>query len=366
MSLLLKFLNWKLFGGLFLGWGVGANDSANVFGTAVATNSIKFKTAVTLIAIFVILGSCIHGTHLFEEMNFKSKKTVETANQHSTTNTSETAKKSEAQTSSDNTKAFITTLAAALTVLLATVLGIPASCSQAAIGAMLGISITEAFALNSSIDWAHVADWSKFLKMLICWVLNPIGSAIVSMILYKTVGFIINKFYGQNFSGLNRMYRILLLIAGSYGAYELGANNVVVTTAPFYNSGFFGDITITHSEFWKNPAFLAALVGSLSIAVGALTYSKKVMYTVGSSITALDPFSSMITVFSHSVSLMVFTMLKVPVSSSQAIVGAVMGIGLLRGANTVNFKTLRFIFVGWMLTPVMGAVTAFILFKIIL
>ena len=162
------------------------------------------------------------------------------------------------------------------------------------------------------------------------------------------------------------MYRILLLIAGSYGAYELGANNVVITTAPFYNSGMFGDPSVAHSVFWKNPAFIAALVGSLSIATGALTYSKKVMYTVGSSITALDPFSAMITVFSHSVCLMIFTMLKVPVSSSQAVVGAVMGIGLLRGANTVSFKTLRFIFIGWMMTPVMGALTAYILFKIIM
>jgi len=62
---------------------------------------------------------------------------------------------------------------------------------------------------------------------------------------------------------------------------------------------------------------------------------------------------------------MIFTMLKVPVSSSQAVVGAVMGIGLLHGANTVSFKTLRFIFIGWLLTPVCGATAAFLFFKIL-
>jgi len=347
--------NLTLFG---LGWGVGANDSANIFGTAVATNSIRFKTAVTLIAIFVILGSCIHGRHLFEELNFKhSSEAEKSANQ--------SAETKQTDNSNIETKAFISTLAAAFTVLLATVLGIPASTSQAAIGAMLGMAISDALALGGPINWATVADWSKFLKMLICWVLNPIGTAIISVALYLCVGFVIKLFYGQDLSGLNRMYRILLLIAGSYGAYELGANNVVVTTAPYYNSGMFGDITATHN-WWSEPALIAAFIGSLSIAVGALTYSKKVMYTVGSSITALDPFSAMITVFSHSLSLMVFTMLKVPVSSSQAIVGAVMGIGLLRGGKTISYKTLGFIFMGWIMTPVLGAGIAFVLYKIAL
>ncbi|HPP88359.1 MAG TPA: inorganic phosphate transporter, partial [bacterium] len=77
-----------------------------------------------------------------------------------------------------------------------------------------------------------------------------------------------------------------------------------------------------------------------------------------------DPFSAMITVFSHSLSLMVFTRLKVPVSSSQAIVGAVLGIGLLRGSGAVSFRTLGKIFVGWILTPVIGGTIAFILLKI--
>ncbi|MBP7653120.1 anion permease [Candidatus Dependentiae bacterium] len=361
MISLLKILNWKLFGGLFLGWGVGANDSANVFGTAVATNSIKFKTAVTLIAIFVILGSCIHGTHLFEELNFKHTSQNENSEQQTSQSPSE---KQNEKSSNNETKAFISTLAAALTVLVATILGIPASTSQAAIGAMLGMAISDALALGGPINWATVADWTKFGKMLVCWVLNPIGTAIISIVLYYIVGFIIKLFYGKDLSGLNRLYRILLLLAGSYGAYELGANNVVITTAPYYNSGMFGDISANAVHvWWKEPALIAAFIGSLSIAIGALTYSKKVMYTVGSSITALDPFSAMITVFSHSLSLMVFTMLKVPVSSSQAIVGAVMGIGLIRGGNTIRYKTLGFIFIGWVMTPVLGATIAYILYK---
>ncbi len=85
------------------------------------------------------------------------------------------------------------------------------------------------------------------------------------------------------------------------------------------------------------------------------------MLTVGSGITALDPFSAMITVFSHSVSLMVFTALHVPVSSSQAIVGSVLGIGWLGGGRTISYRTLWFILIGWLLTPFSGALVAYLM-----
>ena len=196
--------------------------------------------------------------------------------------------------------------------------------------------------------------------MFVCWVANPIGSAISTVILYKVVAAIIRVFAGKDLTKLNRIYRWLLLIAGSYGAYELGANNVVVTTAPYFNAGMFGDPHAPVVNWYSDPAFIAALIGGLSIAFGAITYSKKVMMTVGSSITALDPYAAMITVFAHSLSL------KVPVSSSQAIVGSVLGIGLLQGGRAISYKTLGFIFIGWMLTPIIGAVLAIGFYKLLL
>lgn len=359
MSILLKMLNWKLFGGLFLGWGVGANDSANIFGTAVATNSVRFRTAVTLIAIFAILGSCIHGRALFHEMNFSSGS--QPANQAATAAADDPLAANAAagsQQTRENTIAFFTTLAAAITILIMTYAAIPASCSQAAVGAIIGITIcTSGFAQ---------VDWSKLGKMFICWVGNPIGAAICTVMLYKVVAVIIRLFVGTNLTKLNTVYRWLLLIAGSYGAYELGANNVVVTTAPYFNAGMFGDPKGTYDLFYQDPAFIAALIGGLSIAFGAITYSKKVMATVGNSITALDPYSAMITVFAHSLSLMVFTWLKVPVSSSQAIVGSVLGIGLLKGGRAISYKTLGWIFVGWLLTPIIGAGLAVGFYKLFL
>ncbi|HPP88200.1 MAG TPA: inorganic phosphate transporter, partial [bacterium] len=272
LSTIFKLFSWKLFGGLFLGWGVGANDSANIFGTAVATNSVKYKTAVILIAIFVVLGSCIHGRHLFEELNFKKAKVQQQTQSENKTETNNNSQEQNNRTKSEEESvAFISTLAAAFTVLLATYAAIPASTSQAAIGAMVGIAIG-----------AHTGgvDWSKFSKMFLCWVLNPIGSAIISIILFIVLSKIIHFFFRKNFSRLNRIYKVLLIIAGCYGAYELGANNVVVTTAPYYNAGMFGDPAKVVEHFWQDPAFIVALIGSLAIALGVLTYNKKVIYTV--------------------------------------------------------------------------------------
>ena len=89
--------------------------------------------------------------------------------------------------------------------------------------------------------------------------------------------------------------------------------------------------------------------------MGALTYSRKVMMTVGQGITMLDPFSALVAVLAHSIAMHVFTEFHVPVSSSQAIVGAVAGIGFSKGMNS---KTLLTIFSAWLLTPFISAALA--------
>lgn len=327
-SMILRILGQgKIFGGLYLGWGIGANDSANIFGTAVATNVLRFRTAVILIALFVIIGSMVEGPGLFDEMVFSS------------------------DSSSSSNLALAATVAAAVTVTVITFLSIPTSTSQAAVGSFMGIAI--------AISGAGAVDWSKFIKMLICWILNPIASLILCIILLKVVGVMITALV-KNDLVRNRIYKIGLIVFGCYGAYALGANNVVVTTAPYYHAGFFDSWAGGTAAFW------AATIGGLSIAVGALTYSRKVMLTIGKKITPLSPFSALIVVITHSLALHFFTQLNVPVSSSQAVVGAVIGVGIYHGANTINSKTLLKIFIGWLATPFLSAGLAFAIASLLL
>ena len=96
----------------------------------------------------------------------------------------------------------------------------------------------------------------------------------------------------------------------------------------------------------------ASLIGGLSIALGVLTYSKKVMMTVGKGIVPLDPFSAFVVVLAEAITLHIFTQIGVPVSSSQAVVGAVVGVGLVGDLRTVRVKVLLKISAGWLMTPI--------------
>jgi PiT family inorganic phosphate transporter len=306
----------KLLGGLFLGWGIGANNSADIFGTAVATNSIRYKTAIILIAIFVALGAIVEGPKLYHSYRFSTTITM--------------------------TLAFVATMSAAVTICVLTYLSLPASASQAAVGGVMGIAI-----------WANGmggADWGKLGVWGCCWVLIPLASGCIAFLLMKFAGPLIR--HVRNVEFLNLIYKIGFVIIGCYAAYTLGGNNVVVTTGPFYQAGLFGD----PSRYW--PAVIAASFGALSISVGALTYARKVMQTVGHGITALDPFSALVAVLSHAIAIHLSTQFHIPVSSAQATVGAVAGVGFSKGMRTVNSQMLWTIFWGWVLTPLVSAFLA--------
>jgi PiT family inorganic phosphate transporter len=109
--------------------------------------------------------------------------------------------------------------------------------------------------------------------------------------------------------------------------------------------------------------FEAALIGSLSIASGVLTYSRKVMETIGKKIVELDGFSAFIAEFSAAVTVHIFTQVGVPVSTSQAIVGGVTGVGIMKGVKTVKKRTLVEIAVGWLSTPLSSGIISFSMMK---
>jgi PiT family inorganic phosphate transporter len=107
----------------------------------------------------------------------------------------------------------------------------------------------------------------------------------------------------------------------------------------------------------------ASLIGGLSIASGVLTYSKKVMVTIGKGIAPIDPFSALVAVLGGALTMHLFTQLGVPVSSSQAIVGAVVGIGIAGDVQTVSRKMLTKIGVGWISAPASAAFLAYLFIR---
>ena len=302
---------FRLFSGIFLGWSLGSNDSANVFGTAVASRSIKYSNAILLASVFILIGALLEGIRGMHTLSNLTSQTLHTA--------------------------FISSLAAAVTVTIMTLLKLPVSTSQAVVGAIIGIGLG-----TGKVNFDGLG------KVFICWVGTPVGAALLSMILYPIIGRILEAI-PMNIFIRGYVLKTGLIIAGCYGAYALGANNVANITGVYVQTGIIS-------------GFEAVLIGGLSIVIGVLTYSKKVMMTVGKRLVKLDPFSSFITVLSHAIIVHVYAKIGVPVSTSQAIIGAVLGVGLLKGVQTIQVKVLLGIFFGWIGTPFIAGVLSFGLF----
>jgi len=301
---------FSLLGGVFLGWSLGSNDASNVFGTAVSSRMLKFWTAAVLASIFVVTGAIISGHAGIETLKGLTSISLD--------------------------QAVISSVAAAVTVSIMTVLRLTVSTSQAVVGALMGIGI-----LNNQINLSGLG------KVVACWVGTPAGALIISIPLYYVAAAIYNRL-NMNLFRADSMLRFGLVAAGSYGAYALGANNVANVTAVFVGAGL---ITI----------FLATLIGGVSIALGILTFSKPVMETVGKKLVNLDPFSAFVVVLAEAITVHIYTIIGVPVSTSQAVVGAVIGIGIVKGVNTVSKKTLKNILMAWFLTPVVSCFHAILI-----
>jgi PiT family inorganic phosphate transporter len=300
---------WKVLSGVFLGWSLGANDSANVFGTGVTTGTVKYRTAILLTAFFVLLGALLEGPKCMRTVGHLSRLMPP--------------------------EAFWCALAAAMIMTALTYLAIPASTSQAIVGAVIGAGII-----------SNSADFSMLYKIVSCWVFTPVCGMIVAYCLHRIFGYFLDR-TRMSLARRNLLYSAGILVAGCYGAYSLGSNNVANVTGVYVGSGNLSPGT-------------ASLIGGLSIASGVLTYSRKVMMTVGKGIVPLDPFSALVVVLAGAITLHVFTQIGVPVSSSQAVVGAVLGVGVVGGVKTVSFKMLGKISLGWILTPIAAGLLVYL------
>ena len=324
--------------GLFLGWSLGANDAANVFGTAVGTRMISFKKAAILCGIFVILGAVISGAGAARTLG-------------------------ELGAVNAIAGAFVVALAAAITVYWLTVLGYPVSTTQAIVGAIIGWDLFS----------GALIDYGSLEAIVLSWVISPVLAAIFSALLYKVIAYGITNARIHMFR-LDAMTRAGLILAGIAGAYSLGANNIANVVGIFVPISPFADISFM-GWFKLNTAQQLFLIGGIAIAVGTFTYGKKVMLTVGAGITEMSPVAAFVAVLSNAVVLFLFAseglrafllghglpaFPLVPVSSSQAIVGSVIGIALVKGGRGIRWRMIGEITGAWIATPVVAIVISFI------
>ena len=324
--------------GLFLGWSLGANDAANVFGTAVGTRMVRFRTAAWVCAVFILLGAVISGSGAAHTLG---------------------------KLGSINALggSFIAALAAALTVYWMTRLSLPVSTSQAIVGAIIGWNMFS----NS------ITDPASLIKIMTTWFATPILAGLIAVPLFKLTNMVLHK-SKIHLLRLDALTRVGLVFAGAFGAYALGANNIANVMGVFVSVSPFTDISLG-SMLTLTGIQQLFFIGAVAIAVGVFTYSKRVMMTVGGNLLQLSPVAAWVVVVSHSIVLFLFasegleyllasnglpTIPLVPVSSSQAVVGAVIGLGLMKGGKNIQWRVLGKISIGWVATPLISAAVCFI------
>jgi PiT family inorganic phosphate transporter len=322
--------------GLFLGFSLGANDSANVFGTAVASRMIRFGTAALLASIFILLGAVLSGAgaaHGLGELGAVNALPG----------------------------AFTVALCAAITVYLMTKSGLPVSTTQAIVGAIVGWNVFS----------GSVTDLTVLGKIAGTWIAAPVLGAITAVILYSGMRLVIRS--GRlHILTLDRYTRWGLIVAGILGSYSLGANNIGNVMGVFLSSSPFSDFEIGGVTVTAVQQLF--FIGALAIGVGVITFSKPVMMTVGKGILPLSPVAAFVSVVAHAVVLFLFSSVGlqhlllshdlpaiplIPVSSSQAIVGAVIGIAAVngrKGIRQIRWDRVGGIVAGWVATPIVSGI----------
>ncbi len=331
--------------GLFLGWSMGANDASNAFGTAVATRMIRFSTAAFLCSVFVIIGAVTSGTGAAEGLG---------------------------QLGAINALpgAFTAALAAAVTVAWMSKVGLPASTSQAVVGSIIGWNLFS----------GSPTDLGTLRRIVATWVISPVLGAIFAMLLYKLLLEWI-RLSQPHLLSLDRNTRTGLVLAGIFGSYAIGANGIGNVMGFFVEASPFRDLTV--GRFNVSSVEQLFLIGAIAVAVGVYTYSRRVMLTVGDGLLTLSPLAAFVVVVSHSFVLFLFsstalesllanlglpTIPLLPVSGSQAVVGSVLGIGLLqglKGVRQIRWGVLGGIASGWVTTPLIAAVIGFVLLFVV-
>ncbi len=303
--------------GAYVGWNIGANDAGNCVGTTVGAGLLSYRRAIILVSIFVVLGAVLQGGNVMKTIG---KGIV---------------------TSELPPMAIITALiSSGLFVTLATFFKIPVSTSQAIVGGVAGVGFASGAEMNLS----------KIGTIAQVWVVCPILTGVIALAIYLLTRFLLRRLSDNSI--WQKAPNVLLVISAAYVAFALGANDVGNAMGPIANLGI-------------QPSWLG-LLGGVALAVGALTFGRRITETVGSGIAPLDVVTAFSAQMAAALAVHFFSILGIPVSTSQSVVGAVIGVGLYHGVRTVKLKKIGEIVIGWVATPKAACLFSFGLYKLLL
>jgi len=398
--------------GLFMAWGIGANDVANAMATSVGSKALTIKSAIIIAAIFEFSGAYLAGGEVTSTIR---KGMVDSA------------------MFADSPELLVygmlsALLAAGVWLLLATRSGLPVSTTHSIVGAIVGFA-----AVTMGVD---AVQWGKVGNIAMSWVISPILAGTMSYFLYRSVqilildskkpfknakryvplyifmtGFIISlvtvfkgfkhlgldmtqaecygiaaivgvisaiigvfmirkiKEHPVNFGGFHLhsvelVFGVLMVFTACAMAFAHGSNDVANAIGPvaavvsIVNSGGLIE------QKSMLPSWVLML-GAMGIVAGLVMYGHKVIATVGVGITELTPSRGFCCNLSASTTVVLASGTGLPISTTHTLVGAVLGVGLARGISALNLRVISSIFMSWIITLPAGAILAIIFFYIL-
>ncbi len=399
--------------GLFMAWGIGANDVANALGTSVGSGAITIKTAIIVAAIFEFAGASLAGGNVTSTIRKGIIDPTQLADHPETIVYGMIA----------------ALLAAGVWLAVASTKGWPVSTTHSIVGAIVGFAMA-----GIGID---AVAWGKISQIVASWVVSPIlGGGFAFLLMMSTqklifnadkpfeaavrwgpvyiflVGFVISLvtlFKGLthlnidltvgasfaiaiaigiavaligrraiarvkidadadrdfHFASVERVFAPMIVFSACAMAFAHGSNDVANGVGPM--AAVYG-LVKSGGEVTQKLAmpFWILAIGGFGIVLGLVTYGYRVMQTIGGKITALTPTSGFCATLAAAITVVLASRTGMPVSTTHIAVGAVVGVGLARGFAALDLRVIASIFASWIITLPAGGLLAaafFFMFK---
>lgn len=397
--------------GLWMTWGIGANDLANIMSTAMGSRAITVKQAMIIAIVFEIAGAFLGGTEVTDTIRGGIINVEEFAH---------------------HPQLLIygmlsVLLASALWITIASFLGMPVSITNSIVGALVGV--------GAIMLGFHAIHWQTVGYIAISWISSPAIAGVIAYLLFisirrsilgvdnpltaakrfvpvylflvgvvlammttlkavhhfhlalgffKTTGIVLltimivmllgflamrtifSKVHMRRhtqFIYIESMFSVLMAFTACAMVFAHGSNDVAIAVGPV--AGVIG--LVKAGEVAKDGAMLSwiMLFGCFGVLLGLLMYGRKVIETVGSAITTLTPSRAFAATLAAASTVIVSTSTGIPVSATQTLVGAVFGVGLARGIDALNLTVIRNIFMSWIITIPVAAGLATLFFYLL-
>ena len=396
--------------GIFMAWGIGANDVANAMATSVGSKALTIRQAIMVAAVFEFLGAVLAGGEVTSTIR---REIVDT----------------DLLTGSPELLIYgmlASLLSAGTWLLVASRKGWPVSTTHTIVGAIVGFA-----AVGIGID---AVQWGQVGTIVISWVVSPLTAGFIAFLIYMSVQRLILrqedplekakryvpvyiflaaftivlvtivkglKHVGleislansyllaigiavviaiggaiaiqrikpdpkaekrQHFHTVERVFAILMVVTACSMAFAHGSNDVANAIGPLA-----AVISVARTGIVGAQAALpiwVLLVGGIGIVVGLATFGKHVIATVGKKITQLTPSRGFAAELAAATTIVIASGTGIPISTTHTLVGAVLGVGLARGIDAIDLRVVGRVFVSWVVTIPAGAILSIIFFLI--